>query len=122
MRAWIAFAVAAAMPAAGASVEADLPIAGVWKAVPTPGAIGPDYLTLSKRSIKFGTDGEPVENWKSVRGLIHIATRSGLTYIFKQDGPDRICLMSSLRTAAQPTALTPAPLRCFAKQKAGSPK
>jgi len=122
MRVWIAFAVAAAIPAAGASAEADLPIAGVWTAIPKPGAMGPDDLTLSKRSIKFGLDSEPVVNWRSEHGLTHMSTRSGLTYIFKQDGPDRICLMASLRTAAEPTALTPAPLRCFVKQKAGSSK
>jgi hypothetical protein len=87
MRVWIAFAVALAIPAAGASAEADLPIGGVWKAILKPGAMGPDELTLSKRSIKFGLDSEPVVNWTSEHGLIHISTRSGLTYIFKQDGP-----------------------------------
>ena len=120
MRVWIA--VAAAMPAAGASVEADLPIAGVWKAIPKAGAMGPDYLTLSKRSIKFGPDSEPVVNWRNLHGLIHISTRSGLTYIFKQDGPERICLMSSLRAAAQPAAVMPVPLRCFVKDTTGLSK
>ena len=108
-----------AVAIAGAASPSELPIHGVWRALPSPGVQGPDRLTLSEKIIKFGQDGEPVASWTSKDGITHIATRSGLTYTFKQKAPNRICLEGGLRTAAPPSATATFPLRCF--EKIGDP-
>jgi hypothetical protein len=108
----IALALAAAITA-----DPDLPIAGAWHAVPSPDALGPERLTISRHSITFGRDGEAVRSWKATTTSVSITTRSGLTYVFRRDARDRICLMASVRTARQSIALGATPLRCFVAAK-----
>ena len=111
----IMLGLASAVAVAGIPTDGDLPIAGTWRALPSPGALGPDRLKISKRQIRFGQDGEAVQGWTITRETVRVTTRTGLTYVFRRDGANRICLMSSLRAAGQSAALNPSPLRCFVK-------
>lgn len=112
----IMLGLASAIAGAGVPADGDLPIAGVWRALPSPGALGPDRLRISTRQIRFGEDGEAVHGWKATNATVRITTRTGLTYVFRREGQNRICLMSSLRAAAQTEALSPSPLRCFVRE------
>ncbi len=98
-----------------AAAEPTLPIAGSWKAEPSPDLLGPGSLEISGQSIAFGPNREKITNWTKDRDTVRINTSVGHSYAFRQETDTRICLITTIRPAAPIGSGGAMPVRCYTK-------
>jgi len=94
----------------------DSAIVGTWKPVQVAGDLGPD-LTITRSTISFGKDREPVKAWRRKGDALYIVTSSGLSYSFRQTASGQLCLQTGLRSSLQAAQTGDRDLRCYKRVK-----
>lgn len=115
MRVPIIFAVAVLSPALVATTDDKIPIAGDWKAEPSPGIVGPAGLTISNRLIAFGSNSETIIRWSTQENIVIVDTAIGHSYSFRKETASRICLISSMRPRSVYGTSDAMQIRCYTK-------